>query len=423
MSIISTLLVGDTLDAVRDQIVGFCVTQGLKVTNWVAHGVVNQMKEVCVSMGGAVSGIRARVVRGFYSLDTATDPGDYDPFDEENINRPQEEGYLSDHGLNVHGITRGKATFAKGFALFSNDGTSSRNIAPEGLTFEWKDDQNKTWSYRNIGDSTIYTNPDGTVTVPVGTSVLMPVECNQLGAGGSCPSDSISLVTSLIGCTATNPDPIVGSARQDAENYRAVCRSSSARLSLNGPGAIYDYLARYNLDGTQLLRSTDPAIPVDITRTWVSEESSTGIVVAYFATDSGSAIQQDVDAANKNIEEYACAVMDAITYSGSAATETVIQVAGTARIKNRPGLNRTTIINSMLQQIIAAQKTFPIGGLDQNEAGSGYVYRNDLEAIARSGFFGLYDVEVTSIDYRVVIPTGHVAVFASSVSDWSVTLV
>lgn len=422
MSVVSALLKSESLEAVRQTIVGYCIGQGLKVTNWIAHGVSNQIKEVCVAMGKASADSRATIVRGFYSLDTATDPGDFDPYNAANVNLPEDDGYLSDHGLNVHGITRTKAGYAKGFALFRNDGASSRNILPESLTYEWKNEQNETFSYRNVADSTIYTNPDGTVTVPVGGQVTMPVECNQLGAAGSCPSNSIYLVTGLLGCSGTNPDPIVGRNRQPADNYRAVCRSSSSRLSFNGPGTLYDYLARYNLDGTPLLRSTNPDIPVDITRTWISEESSTGIVNAYFATDSGPAIQVDVDAANANIEMQSFAVGDCITYTGVPASSVTIAITGTARIKNRPGLDRDTIVQGILDALIAAQRTFPIGGLDQDQNGSGYIYKVDVQAIARGGYAGLYDVVATMAN-QVSISRGAVAVFSSGLSDWTITFV
>jgi hypothetical protein len=416
------LIVPETLESQRNKFVGYCVGAGLKVTDWATQSVSYQWKESTVAGLTAHSLLLGQITRGFASLDTSVDPGDYDPYDDENINREPVPGFLSEQGENVHGVIRGEATFAQGQVDFINAGPTSRNISPSGLVFSYTNPDGETFSYTNIYESSVYTNPDGTVTVGVGTQVTLTVSCNILGAKGSVPSNELEMTTTLLGCSATNPSPIIGTDRLDADNYRAICRTASGRLSLNGPGSAYEFLARYNLDGTALLRA-DGVTPVNITRTWVSQESSTGIVTAYFASDAGPAIPDDVLAANTNIEEQACAVGDCITYSGYAAGETTIHVAGTARIKNRPGLTEAQVIAGILANLIEVWPTIPLGGYDRDSLGAGVLYRNDVEAIGKAGYVGLYDVVVTSLGETTAIDAGHVGTLQSETSDWTVTLV
>ena len=79
-----------------------------------------------------------------------------------------------------------------------------------------------------------------------------------------------------------------------AFHSRGIKRTS--RTSLGGPGQAYAWLAAKQLDGTPLLNGS--ASIVNISRTWVSAESSTGVVDVYYASPSGAATAEDVLAAN-----------------------------------------------------------------------------------------------------------------------------
>src|SRR5262249_21644553 len=147
---------------------------------------------------------------------------------------------------------------------------------------------------------------------------------------------SLSLTTTLVGCTATNPAAVLGTDREDADVYRARCRQAPSRLSLGGPSSIYEYLAAKTIDGKPLKNAQGAA--VNITRVWVSQDSPTGDVAAYYASDNGGANPDDVAAANANIQAEASAVGDAISFAGQAATPTPIHVVGSAKIKKMPGV-------------------------------------------------------------------------------------
>jgi hypothetical protein len=87
----------------------------------------------------------------------------------------------------------------------------------------------------------------------------------------------------------------------------------------------------------------------------------------------------------------------------------------------------------MASAVDAYAPTIPIGGFDLSTHGSliyGYIYRSDLEAVARSGYEGLYDVVCSlpaTADTRVDL--GRVAVLQTtagdgvSTGDWIITVV
>lgn len=418
------------LSTVRGMVLGFCQGAGLKISNWRIIGVGFQTSEAHIATAHSFSQIVATITRGFASLETSTDPGDVDFFDANNEALPPADGFLSNLGLNTHFTTRQKASFGSGFVTFTNNGTGVRVLRPRGLIFTWTGGSppNPAPTYTNAEDASIYTD-NGTVTVAPGVSIVIPVVAQVIGSFASAPSSALSLTTSLVGCTATNANPIVGNDREDANVYKTRCRQAAARLSLGGPAAAYEYLAAKNIDGTVLLNDSTPPVPSGITRVQVTQDSATGIVRAYYASGSGPAIADDISAANRNIKFQAFAVPDAITFTGQAAIATSIHVQGTGKIKARFGVTAQAVAEGMVAALTRNGKVIPIGGVDQ-VAGAGVVYTNDLEAFARSGYDGLYDVKVTTpAGASTAITVGHVPVLTSVAgdglgsADWTITVV
>jgi hypothetical protein len=423
MSAFDDLIANTTVSAIRTTIIGYAQGAGLLISNWLVGSVGQQIFETVAQTGYALTQGIANIVRGFASLDTSTDPGDVDAYDSDNAGRTPAPGFLSYYGQNTYGTTRQEATFATGPVLFTNGGSQSRTFAPYALTFTWTANTppSPAPTYRNAPDPTIYTNPDGTVTVGVNGTLTLTVVADEVGMGSNVPSaSSLSLTTTLLGCSATNTASVLGTDREDADVYRARCRQAPARISLGGPSAAYAYLAAKNLDGTPLLNAN--GAPVAINRVYVSQSSSTGIVTAYYASPSGAAISADVTAANNNIEIQAFAVPDAITFSGVAASNVSIHVVGTASIKARPGLTSAIVKTAIINALAAAFETFEIGGSDQT-AGAGVIYTDDLHAIAATAYPGLYNVVITTPGgATTALALGHVATLNSVVGDWAVTL-
>lgn len=429
MSFFDDAIAGLTISQVRATVLGYLQAAELKVSNWRVIGVGKQMFEGFVAASQAYVASQSAIVRGFASLDTSTDPGDIDDYDPNNQNLPPEPGFLSAMGENVFGTTREKANFASGVCAFLNNGTGARVLSPGSVIWTWTGGTppDPPPTYINTDDPDIYL--DGTVTVPAGTSIDLPVRCQVQGSIGSAPANTLSLTTTLVGCSSTNPSAIVGNDREDAGTYRTRCRQAPARLSLGGPADAYAYLAVKKLDGTVLLNDAVPPVPTGITRVQVTQDSSTGIVDAYYASDSGAANPDDITAAVRNTKFNAFAVPDAITFTGHAATVTTIHVVGTAKIKARIGITAQAVAEGIVAALVENGRIIPVGGVDQI-ANAGVVYTSDLEAFAREGYKGLYDVVVTTPGgASTAIAAGHVPVIQSVAGDglgsgdWTVTVV
>lgn len=416
------------LAEIRTKFLGYAQTAGLIITNWRLHGVGRQIFESTVSGAFGFLQIVPKIVRGFASLDTSFDPGDVDPNDATNVTLPAGDGFLSQFGEGTFGTVREDATFATGLGTFTNNGPGSRDISPGGLIFTWTGGSppSPAPTYTNAADDTIYSG--GFVTVPAGSSVVVPVVAQQKGALSSAPTSTLSLTTTLVGCTFTNDlGPIVGNDRETADSYKAKCRQAPARVSLGGPAAAYEYFSTKNLDGSVLLNDATVPVPVGITRVQVTQSSSTGIVNAYYASGSGAAIPDDVSAANRNIELQAMAVPDAITFTGVAATPLSILVAGTARIKARLGVTMLAVQTAMADGSIAFGEVLPIGGVDQDGSGNGVVYPKDIEdaagSAARAAGFDVYAVTIALPASTVAVPAGNVPVISCAPINWAVTIV
>jgi hypothetical protein len=428
MSIFERLVAPSTLDSVRNTVLGYAQAARLKVTDWIVGGTSQQIFESVATALQSFTQIVPQVTRGFASLDTSTDPGDADPYDPANASAAPAEGYLSALGAGTFGTARAGQTFAtgfaKGFVTLTNGGLSARTFSPGGLIFTRStaspDGSHPT--YRNVADavlSAIYTNADGSCTLSAGASLTLPVEAIEAGTASNAPESTLSLTTSLLGCSATNATPVLGSDREDAATYRARCRQAAARLSFGGPSDAVEYFAAKNPDGTPLLNGSGAQVAIN--RAQVLGDSATGIVQSYYASPSGPASSADVTAANDNITKNAYLEADAMTYLGNAATAQMLVVAGTARVRAGAGVSAPTLAAQCAAAAVAYAASVPIGGYDQT-AGSGFVYARDVEAAVRAAVPSLYAVQV-SVAASTAIAVGHVLSTTSGQSDWAITVV
>jgi len=427
MGLYEELIQSETLAAIRDKIIGFAQAAELKITSWVSGDVGEQILQTVAALEFAKAGTIAKAIRGFTSLDLSVDPGDPDPYDASNELQPAARGLLSHFGENTFGTVRAEASLATGTVEFDNSaGIVARTFAPYALTFTWTVDlgggiPDPPPTYRNAEDDSIYVNMDGTVTVPAGDTLLIPVVAEEVGTRSNAGPGALSLTTSMVNVTATNTTAIVGADREDAEVYREKCRQSGARLSFSDPEDAYKYFASKNLDGTPLLNEL--GAPVAITRVQVSQESDTGIVDVWFADDDGEPSSEDVDAANANIELATSAIGDAITYTGQAATEVTVSVAGTAKVKAAPGVTTALVRAAILEALAKLFKAYPIGGRDQ-VAGAGVMYTTDIHGAVATSYPGLYNAVVTTpAGATTALDEGEVAKLDSDAADWTVTLV
>ena len=424
MSLFSDLITNETITSVREKIVAIAQQADLLITNWISGGVGEQVVQALSIATYTASRVATKAIRGYASLDTSTDPGDVDAYDSANEGLAPAPGLLSSLGENTFGTPRREETFATGFVTFINAGTVARTFGPESLVFTWTDGTppSPAPTYRNSADASVYTDPDGTITVAAGSDLVIPVVAEELGTRSNAPAGSLSLTTTLSGCTATNAAAVLGTDRESAADYRARCKKAPARISLGGPSAAYEYLANTTIDGDPLLNASEAE--VNITRVQVSQDSDTGDVTAWFASPSGAASAEDVTAANNNIELEAFAVPDTISYTGDAAVEVPIPVTGTAKLKDGAGVSEDDAKQAIVDALTAYGATFPIGGVDQDVDGNGMLYTEDLQVVAGSAYPGLYSLAITApAGASTALAFGRVAVLSTVPGDWTVTLV
>lgn len=437
-----------TLSDAKASVIDIAQGAGLIVTSWILGSPSERWIEIAArTIDRFTSTITTQAIRGFF-LDLATDPGDQGDLSPDQTPRP---GWLSGLGEGWFGVTRGGQTFANGFFTVTNSGSTNATFAPFDLTFErttaGSDGGHPT--YRNSEDPSIYAGLGGTLTLTPGASAVIPIVAEQLGSyATSAGGDVATVVTQSFGAlTGANVLPLIGTDRESRDLYIARCRIAASALSNGGPGSKYRFAANTAFDGTPLQRY-DGTGAVSITRVYVSPASATGRVTVYYADPDGPAEATDVSSANANLTGISLGVItspigvvpDTVTIGptvtdantggpgGAAAIATTISIVGSVRIRPRPGgLTGTALITAVRLAIVssldAAFSLFEIGGVDQ-VLGAGVIYTTDLAGIVRDSYSGLYDVIITTpAGASTAIAVGHVPVVATSVGDWTVTVV
>ncbi len=442
MSFATDLFTPATLAQVRAQIISFAQSAGLAITSWASGGLGEQTLEYTSNAVTAQDAIIASMARGYGSLETATDPGDPDPYDPENVLLPAAPGYLSYLGLNTYACERQEETFATGFGVLTNNTGAPLTITADSLVFAWTGGSPPTPAptYTNSYNAAFYTNPDGSLTIADTGSHIINFTCQTLGPVGSAPANVLTLVTVVPGLTVANA-ALVGLARESAPVYRTRCREAAARLSLGAPAQSYDFLAAHTITGAPLDNAN--GVPVAITRVYVSPSSTIGTVTVYYASQTGPASTADVTAANLNISTYAYAVQGSVNFGpltgsdpggpgGAPAVAHNIGVSGTLKVPRNPSMTDAALIALVKAAIVTGDLTtgtglpaymgqVPIGGYDQT-AGSGKVYKTDIAAAVKDSYPGLYNVTLATPAGDTTLALGEIPVSTSIGSNWTVSV-
>lgn len=438
----------------RARIFGYAKAAGLRVTNFVLGSVPHQFVEIGTSIANKATALAALLVRGHASLDTATDPGDFDPYDATNALQPPARGHLSRKGEGDFGTPRLGDTFATGRMPIVNASGSALYIAPEQVTFT-RDTANTATglapTYRNAPDPTIYTNPDGTVTIPNGAGVggvspvYLPVIAEEQGTASNAGANHVTLTTSLgTGVTATNDTAIAATAREDADAYRARCRTAAAILSPNGPDDAYRYIAlaaRKNSDtgaiffippwgdgttgigidsdGNRVAIPNATGDSLGVNRVYVDEDGTTGNVGVYFADAGGAPDGGVITDLTALLNAYVRPQCNTVLYY--AATEVAVVVDGTVKAKAGAGVTAAVVAAAIGDALTAASVTWDIGGYDQT-AGAGTLYSEEIDATVNGSHPKIYKVTLSSPS-NTALAKGHVAVVTNSIGAGDVTIV
>jgi hypothetical protein len=385
----------------------------LPISNWEPGGAGERLVYATAQTIAAYTRDDARAIQGQF-IDLATDPGD--PGDPDTT---PGRGYLSEAGENDFGTERRGATNASGTETLTNNTGGAITFRPGELTLQRDTPDPDTGlfpTYRNTEDVSVYTNPDGSVTVNDGASIDFPIEAEAEGTTSNANPAAVSILTGSpfnpSEVTVTNAEPIRGTDREFYLDYRARCKKALARISVNGAADVYAYLANTTIEGDPLLQA-DGETAVNISRVYVSQSSTTGTVTVYYASPSGAAVADDVTAANANIQLHAIAAPDCITFSGLAAVEVTVNVTATVKLRAAPGLDATTIEEAVEDALAAYFETVPIGGYDQT-AGAGTLYADAIKSIIGGAYPGIYHTTMAAPAGDTALALGEVAVLGTT---------
>lgn len=404
---ITLLFPAATLAAIKAKIAGFAAVGGLIIDAWQAGDPGEQFFEALTQGIEAYTSNNAQAIRGRY-LSTATDPGDYDPFNPENETLDPEPGALSALGLEQFFTERPGASAATLTVTFANASAFAAGpFAPGAFTIAKTGSPEIT--YRNASMAGVYTGPGGTYSIPAGGSgITLDFIADSPGSASNADANQMTLVTQFAGVTITAAGAAVGADRMSPDNYRALCRTQASTTAPNGTVDAYLRWSRLNRDGTPLLNSSGTA--VGITKVQATGSSATGAVNLYYADDDGGAISIDVTAANTNIQINIVGVGDTITFTGAAATNTGITV--TWAVEYSPLYLGQAVTGPVVKAAIVAAvnarfRQYPIGGYKQT-AGAGSISLEEIRSTVKSAHPAISDATLSSPVGTTAIALGHV---------------
>jgi hypothetical protein len=397
-----------TLDEIKAKIGQFAGLGKLAITLWYSGAPGEQLFQAFSRAAAVYVGSNGKFIRSFF-LDYATDPGDPDPYDPANEALTPARGFLSELGEQCFFTERPGATFATTLITFHNSSNVAQVLYPEAVTVAVLGSPQIT--YVNDADPAFYTDPGGSRNLASGQTLDVQFTAQTPGASfNAAPGELSVLVTGWPSVAVSNAGAALGTDRMEVNAYRALCRTQAAATSPNGAPDAYLRLSRLNLDGTPLFNSLGAA--VGITKVYISQSSTTGIVNVYYADGDGAADSNDVTAANANIMANVIAVPDTITITGLAAIETNITV--TWAVKFRAKYLGAAIVSTDVKAAINAaliarfRGDYDIGGFDQT-AGAGTIYASDIRGVVERAHPAIYSAVLSSPAGDTALALGHVA--------------
>lgn len=371
---VNTLIQPITEDQALEVELSILETLGVKARSWRVGGAYRTILRVTARMFSGLTSTVAAAIQSNW-LEKAAGPW---------LVR------VAKYGYGVDAIT---ATFATGKLRFTNSGGGVYSYNAREVRALW------------VSEKKAYTNTAPFALNP-GDSILVDIEAVEIGAASSAPPGAIdSLETALLGVTVTNPEAVVGNDSEADETLRQRCLDKLGALSLAGPRGAYAYAvtAAKRNDGT----------PVNINRLSVTPDSSTGVVTIYVASPAGAPDAGDITLVEASIE--AIARPDSVTVNVYAATEVPLTATITVWAKRTAGVSASDLEDLVSQALIAAIKTYPIGGFAKPpEQTQGYLYGDFIARTAMGAHESIYDVDGADTDQA--INPGQVATLATTIT-------
>lgn len=348
---------------------------GLRARSWRPKGVYRTILAVLAATCAAFSDLQVRFTRSaFLEL--------------------SEGDWLTWVAFYVYGVARPEATFAAGKATLTNAG---------GGNFPWTAGQLRIF---NPDTKKAYTNAADFTLVPLGTITIDIIAIEQGSSSSSIAGTITEIETQFAeqGVTVTNAEPVVGSdAMQDAE-LKQLCLDKIAARSAFGPRGAYRYAIRS--------AKRENGSTVDINRFSISMSSSKGTIDIIVASPSGVPSNADVAAVEDNVEEIARP--DPAVANVSAATGKSISRGITIWAKKQPGLKASDLQELAAKEIIALNRSYPVGGIRKSSR-KGFFWATNLDGAIQKAHPAIYAVDGVGADEELA--PNEVAVLAVTIDD------
>jgi hypothetical protein len=358
---------------------------GLPVTAWQAQSVLREFIYVTAQVQSSSSEDGALAAAGGLLDYAASD-------------------WLTFTASEIYGVTRTPATFATTTITLSNRSGVSQTFQPGDIR-ALKQSNGITYTSETGGFIAA-----GSPTVP--STLDITVIADQSGSGSNANTGEINaLVNPIQGISVSNANPAFGVDEQSDTSLVALCRSSMARPSINGPKDAYTYYALTAL-------RADGVTPVGITQAVTSQGN--GFVTVYLCSASGVADPDDVTACNLAVQSNC--VPTGFVASVVSAVPLTVQVQ--AQLYLRSGSTYSTD-NAQQASINALSKyfeTIPIGGY--SIGGGGTLFVDALIGQLYASIPGdVVQVIVTFPATDLSVNANNVLVLTSTKTDFMITRV
>lgn len=296
-----------------------------------------------------------------------------------------------------YGVPRLEETFAEGPATVQNPTAGLVTLNEGDLQIRVVDVLGRARIYRNSNTTPITLDPySGSGPYP---EAEVPFRCEIAGSVGTMILIGSPLeVVSGQGVLVESDIAWVGTDQESDPDLRLRARASRAQNAWGGPRDIYNYILRTTS------RPDGSVIPV--TRVRVVPPTGDGTLTIYVATPSGALDSGDVTI----LQERLIDDVDPMTTTSILTNTTNVLIAPTLTVTvdrdaDIPDAEIDSAIKTALANWLA---TSPIEGWRETLLGDGYVWKDELVAVASESHSAIVRVTTTFVD--LLMASGEVPV-------------
>ena len=365
-----------TAAEVKQEILDLCATGGLPTTSWQSGSVIRTIIAVMSNVIAIKSEVEVEIAKAGFGDLASPD-------------------WATIFAQAIYDVIRVLAEPATGTVTLTNTSLTNYSKNPGELIVA----QDSGGAHPGV----TYRNQDAIVIPASGTLADVAVASDITGTQADASPNTVTiLVSSLVGVTVTNPDPILGADDETTTALILRTRAKLASLSPLGPKDAYNYVVTTPFSSFPAIAGQtidDASSP--ITRSSTTSDPTTGFLSVYIANAEGAPVSGDVDLAQEAVDKWAEPLCDTATVI--AASELSIDVTYTVNLQS-------SMTSAQVESLISlALSTYfamlPIGGvvIPSVDPDNGYVFREPITQIIHDAVPGvkLVSLSVPSSDTLV----------------------